>query len=139
MDFTIKTIQSENKVRKHFGSTITELKDKGEIGFVSNQLGADNSIFRKVIVNYDYNLQVSAEGRYVVVLDREIETSSGIENDFFSGGTFLIGETVREVKKTKNIKAQVSASFLIYKTLKSYAMPFLNWKRIIVDSRLLDV
>ena len=120
-------------------STITELKDKGEIGFVSNQLGADNSIFRKVIVNYDYNLQVSAEGRYVVVLDREIETSSGIENDFFSGGTFLIGETVREVKKTKNIKAQVSASFLIYKTLKSYAMPFLNWKRIIVDSRLLDV
>lgn len=139
MDFTIKRLQSENKVRKHFGSASTELKDNTEIGFVSNQLGADNSIFRKVIVNYDYNLQVSPEGHYVVVLDREIETSSGVENDFFSGGTFLIGETVREVKKTKIKKAQVSPSFLIYKTLKSYAMPFLNWKRFVVDSRLLDI
>ncbi|WP_456311665.1 hypothetical protein [Pseudomonas shirazensis] len=138
MDFTIKRLQSENKVRKHFGSTSTELKDK-QIGFVSNQLGADNSIFRKVIVNYDYNLQVSPEGQYVVVLDREIETSSGVENDFFSGGTFLIGETIREVTKTKIKKAQVSPSFLIYKTLKSYAMPFLNWKRFVVDSRLLDI
>ncbi|MBF4485055.1 hypothetical protein [Flavobacterium sp. CSZ] len=139
MDFKIKIIQSENKVRKHFGSTRTELKDKTEIGFVPNRLGADNSIFRKVIVNYDYNLQVSPEGYYVVVLDREIETSSGVENDFFSGGTFLIGETLREVKKTKKIKAQVSSSFLSYKTLKSYAMPFLNWKRFVVDSRLLDI
>lgn len=134
---TIKRLQSQNKIRRYFGSIA--LNDKTETGFLSNPVVTHNAVFRKVIENYDYNLHISAEGQYVILLDREIEASSGIENDFFSGGTFLIGETVREVQKTKKIKTQVSPSFLIYKTLKSYAMPFLNWKRFISDSRILGI
>ncbi|RKR05055.1 hypothetical protein C8C83_4384 [Flavobacterium sp. 90] len=137
METTIKRLHSENKIKRYFGSMA--LNDKTEIEFLSNPIVTNNTVFRKVIENYDYNLHISAQGQYVILLDREIEASSGIENDFFSGGTFLIGETVREVQKTKSIKTQVSPSFLIYKTLKSYAMPFLNWKRFIIDSSILDI
>lgn len=139
MDTTIKRLHSENRNKRNFGIAGIVLSDNEKKGFLSNSLKDNNAVFRKVIENYDYNLHISAEGQYVIILDREIETSSGIENDFFSGGTFLIGETVREVHKTKNIKPHVSPSFLIYKTLKSYAMPFLNWKRFIIDSRILDI
>lgn len=134
---TIKRLQSQNKIKGYFESIA--LNDKTETAFLSNPIVTNNAAFRKVIENYDYNLHIPAEGQYVIRLDREIEASSGIENDFFSGGTFLIGETVREVQKTKKIKTQVSPSFLIYKTLKSYAMPFLNWKRFVSDSRILDI
>lgn len=137
MDTTLKRLHSENKIKSYFGSMA--LNDKTEIEFLSNPIVTNNTVFRKVIENYDYNLHISAEGQYVILLDREIEASSGIENDFFSGGTFLIGETVRELQKTKSIKTQVSPAFLIYKTLKSYAMPFLNWKRFIIDSSILDI
>lgn len=133
---TIKRLQSQNKIKRDFESIV--LKDKKEVGFLSNPIVTNHAVFRKVIENYDYNFQISTEGQYVIVLDREIEASSGIENDFFSGGTFLIGETVREVPKTKNIKIQVSPSFLIYKTLRSYAAPFLNWKRLITAPRILN-
>lgn len=134
---TIKRLQSQNKIKRFFGSIA--LNDKTEIGIVSNPIVINNAVFRKVIENYDYNLHISSEGQYFILLDREIEASSGIENDFFSGGTFLIGETVKEVQKAKNLKTQVSPSFLIYKTLKSYAMPFFNWRRFIIDSRILDI
>ncbi|MBF4519444.1 hypothetical protein IRZ71_24130 [Flavobacterium sp. ANB] len=133
---TIKRL-SQNKIKRYSGSIA--LNEKTDIGVLSNPIVTNNTIFRKVIENYDYDLHMLAEGQYVILLDREIESSSGIENDFFSGGTFLIRETVREVQKTKNKKTQVSSSYLIYKTLKSYAMPFLNWKRFINDSRLLDI
>jgi len=134
---TIDRLQPENKIKGNFASIA--LNDKNEIELLSNSIGTNNAVFRKVIENYDYNLHVSKEGHYVIVLDREIETYSGIENDFFSGGIFLIGETVKEVQKTKNVKTQIRTSFLIYKTLKSYAMPFLNWKRFMIDSRILDI
>ncbi len=134
---TIKRLQSQNRIKGYFES-IT-LNDKTETGFLSNPMVTNNAVFRKVIENYDYNLHIPSEGQYVIRLDREIEDSSELENDFFSGGTFLIGETVREVQKTKKIKTQVNPSFLIYKTLRSYAMPFLNWKRFVSDSRILDI
>ncbi|MDR7369962.1 hypothetical protein [Flavobacterium aquidurense] len=134
---TIKRLQSQNKIKRYFGSIA--LNDKTEIELLSNPIVTNNDIFKKVIENYDYNLQVSADGQYVILLDREIEASSGIESDFFSGGTFLIGETARKVQETKNIKTQISPSILIYKTLKSYATPFLNWKRFLIDSRILDI
>lgn len=137
MDTTIKRLHSENKIKRYFGSIA--LNEKKEREFLSNPIVTNNTIFRKVIENYDYNLHISSEGQYVILLDREIEVSLGVENDFFSGGTFLIGETVREMQKTKSIKTQISPSFLIYKTLKAYAMPFLNWKRFVIDSRLLDI
>jgi len=134
---TIKRLQSQNKIKRYFGSFASG--NESEMGFLSDPIITSNAVFKKVIENYDYNLHITAEGQYVILLDREIEASSGIENDFFSGGTFLIGETVREVRKTKSTKTQVSPSFLIYKTLKSYAMPFLNWKRFIGDPRILDI
>lgn len=134
---TIKRLQSQNKIKGYFGSIA--LNDETETGFLLNPIVTNNTAFRKVIENYDYNLHIFAEGQYAIVLDRENEISSGIENDFFSGGTFLIGETVREVQKTKKIKTQVNPSFLIYKTLRSYAMPFLNWKRFTINSRILDI
>jgi len=137
MDTTIKRLHSENKIKRYFG--IMALNDKTEIEFLSNPIVKNNTVFRKVIENYDYKLHISKEGQYVIILDREIEGSSGIENDFFSGGTFLMGKAVRDVQKTKNIKIQASPSFLIYKTLKSYAMPFLNWKRFIIDSSILVI
>ncbi|QOG01111.1 hypothetical protein [Flavobacterium sp. MDT1-60] len=134
---TIKRLHSQNKIKRYSGNAA--LSDNTEMGFLSNPIVTSNAIVRKVIENYDYNLQISAEGHYIILLDREIEASAGVENDFFSGGTFLIGETVREVQKIKSLKPQVSHSLLIYKTLKAYAMPFLNWKRFMVDSRLLDI
>ncbi|MEN2398686.1 hypothetical protein GKZ90_0002805 [Flavobacterium sp. MC2016-06] len=137
MDTTIKRLHSENKIKRYFRSIA--LNNNTETGVLSNPIITNHTVFRKVIENYDYKLHITAEGKYVIRLDREIEDSSGIENDFFSGGTFLIGETVREVQKIKRRKTQVSSSFLIYKTLKSYAMPFLNWKRFIIDSSILDI
>jgi len=134
---TIKRLHSQNKIKRYSGNAA--LSDNIEMGFLSNPIVTSNAIVRKVIENYDYNLQISAEGHCIILLDREIEASAGVENDFFSGGTFLIGETVREVQKIKSLKPQVSHSLLIYKTLKAYAMPFLNWKRFMVDSRLLDI
>jgi|GEM_PF-2247173 len=134
---TTNRLQPQNKIKGNCASIA--LNDKNEIEFLSNSIGTNNAVFRKVIENYDYNLHVSKEGYYVIALDREIEIYSGIENDFFSGGIFLIGETVKEVRKTKNVKTQIRTSFLIYKTLKSYAMPFLNWKRFMMDSRILDI
>ncbi|MHC0445345.1 hypothetical protein ACWA1F_08035 [Flavobacterium sp. 3-218] len=137
MEFKIKRLRSEHKKEKYLGTADTYLS-KATIGFLSDSLEADSDILRKVIENYDYNLRIVTEGQYIILLDRKIESSSGIENDFYSGGTFLIGETISEVLKTKKIKTHVSPSFLIYKTIRAYAMPFLNWKRLINTPRILD-
>lgn len=137
MEFKIKRLRSENKNGKYLG-TIDIYLSKATIGFLSDSLETDNAILRKVIENYDHDFYISSEGEYIVLLDRENETSSGIENAIFSGGQFLLGESVKELPKTKNIKTQVSTSFLIYKTLRSYAMPFLNWKRLINAPRIFN-
>ncbi|RZJ49948.1 MAG: hypothetical protein EOO44_17325 [Flavobacterium sp.] len=100
MEFTTKRLDTEKN--KHFWATDTSLNVT--LGFTLNSNEANNAILKKVIENYEHDFQISPEGHYVVVLDRKIETSIGIENDFFSGGTFLIGATVREVQKTKKIK-----------------------------------
>ena len=135
MEFKIKRLRSENKKEKYL-KTIDTYLSKATTGFLSDSLEADNAILRKVIENYDHDFYISAEGRYIVLLDREIENSSGIENSIFSGGQFLLGQTNLKEQKDEINAEQVGFSHLNYKTCKSRILAFFYCKWFIIDSRI---
>lgn len=123
MDLTINYMSLENEFGSELRTDIYPVKEQ-EIAIQTNYEETNNIILRKVIENYDYNFQISEEGHCIVSLDREIENLDGIENTVFSGGSFLLGHTIREDQNTNLLKVKSQFSFLDLRNIKSRIAAF---------------
>ncbi|MCV2484772.1 hypothetical protein OD917_07540 [Flavobacterium sp. SH_e] len=132
MDLTINFMPFENEFAQDFQTGIYP-DTKEEVTINPNFEETNNAILRKVIENYDYNFQISEEGHYVVSLDREIENLYGIENSVFSGGSFLLGQTIREEQNTGLLKVKAQSSFLDLKNIKSRIAAFFSFKKLATE------
>ncbi|MFC0776831.1 hypothetical protein [Flavobacterium sp. HJSW_4] len=132
MDLTINYMSLENEFGSELHTGIYPVKEQ-EIAIQTNYEETNNIILRKVIENYDYNFQISEEGHCIVSLDREIENLDGIENTVFSGGSFLLGHTIREDQNTNLLKVKSQFSFLDLKNIKSRIAAFFSFKKMAIE------
>jgi len=132
MDLTINYMSLENEFGSELRTDIYPVKEQ-EIAIQTNYEETNNIILRKVIENYDYNFQISEEGHCIVSLDREIENLDGIENTVFSGGSFLLGHTIREDQNTNLLKVKSQFSFLDLRNIKSRIAAFFSFKKMAIE------
>ncbi|MCM0667637.1 hypothetical protein [Flavobacterium tyrosinilyticum] len=132
MDLTINFMSFENEFGQDFQTGIYPHTQQ-EVTNKPNFEETNNAILRKVIENYDYNFQISEDGHCVVSLDREIENLYGIENPVFSGGSFLLGQTIREEHNTGLLKVKAQSSFLDLKNIKSRIAAFFSFKKLATE------
>jgi|GEM_PF-1533696 len=132
MDLTINFMSFENEFGQDFQTGIYP-DTQQEVTNKPNFEETNNAILRKVIENYDYNFQISEDGHCVVSLDREIENLYGIENSVFSGGSFLLGQTIQEEQNTGFLKVKARSSFLDLKNIKSRIAAFFSFKKLATE------
>lgn len=101
----ITRIYSDDMGESHFEDIQIPLNDKGEIGFLSDEISVKKIIFREVIPAYDYDFHTAPQRQYLVLLDGriEIETSLGVKRIFNGGEILLLEDTTGKGHKTKNL------------------------------------
>lgn len=111
----ITRIYSDAHGDSHFEDFEVPLKDKGNIGFLSDDKPAKSIVFREVAPSYDYDFHNAPDRQYIVLLEGgvEIETSLGEKRSFHTGSILLMEDTTGKGHKTKNLEAKVRKSIFI--------------------------
>lgn len=104
--FKITRVYSDSSGHSRFGNIEIQLKEEGEIGFLSDKFPARNVIFRKVKPTYDYDFHNAPQRQYIILLDGEIEieTSTGDKRTFKGGDILLMEDTTGKGHKTRNLQ-----------------------------------
>ncbi|MEP6595822.1 MAG: hypothetical protein ABJA71_07735 [Ginsengibacter sp.] len=104
--FTIVKIYSDEKGESHFKDMHIPLKDRGNIGELSEALPATSVIFRQVKPSYDWDFHTAPHRQYIILLDGEIEieTSLGDKRIFKGGDILLVEDTTGKGHRTRNLK-----------------------------------
>ncbi len=102
----VTKVYSDSKGDSHFKDYEINLKEKGEIGFLSDRIPAKEVIFRTVEPSYDYDFHNAPQRQYIILLDGEIEIETSLgERRIFSGGDILLVEDIEgKGHKTRNIQ-----------------------------------
>src|SRR5690554_5211627 len=113
--FNITRIYNDTNGDSHFEDVAVDLKDGGEIGFLSELVPAKGIIFREVLPSYDYDFHTAPQRQYIILLDGEIEieTSLGEKRQFKAGDVLLMEDTTGKGHKTKNLTAVKRRSIFI--------------------------
>lgn len=113
--FQITRIYSDAKGESHFEDFEVPLKDKGDIGFLSDDEPVKSIVFREVAPSYDYDFHNAPDRQYIVLLEGgvEIETSLGEKRSFPTGSILLVEDTTGKGHKTKNLEQRVRKSVFI--------------------------
>ena len=113
--FKITRVFSDNNGDSRFEDIPVNLKEEGEIGFLSDKIPAGNIIFRKVKPSYDYDFHTAPQRQYIILLDGEIEieTSLGVKRTFKGGDILLMEDTEGKGHKTRNIQLAERKSVFI--------------------------
>jgi len=103
--FTITRIYSDEAGESHFEEREIPLMEKGEIGFLSEEIGVKSMIFREVLPTYDYDFHHAPQRQYIVLLDGsiEIETSLGEKKVFQAGDILLVEDITGKGHRTRNL------------------------------------
>lgn len=112
---TITRIYSDANGDSHFEDRVIPLQDKGDIGFLSDEVPARGIIFREVAPSYDYDFHNAPQRQYIILLDGgvEIETSLGEKRSFATGEILLVEDTTGKGHRTKNLENKVRKSVFI--------------------------
>lgn len=104
--FEITRIYSDINGESHFEDIEMQLKNDGDIGFLSDKIPVKGIIFRKVKPDYDYDFHNAPKKQYIILLDGEIEieTSMGEKRTFKGGDILLLEDTQGKGHKTRNLK-----------------------------------
>jgi hypothetical protein len=104
--FSVTRIYSDNNGDSHFEDVEIELREKGNVGRLSDILPTKEIIFREVEPSYDWNFHTAPQKQYIILLDGEIEieTSLGEIRRFNAGEVLLVEDTTGKGHKTRNIR-----------------------------------
>jgi hypothetical protein len=94
------------------------LRDKGEIGRLSDPFEVEHLKFRENPPGYDYDFHNAPARQFIILMDGEIEIESslGEKRGFRGGDILLVEDTEGKGHRTKHILEQVRKSVFI--TLK---------------------
>ncbi|WP_035694390.1 cupin domain-containing protein [Flavobacterium soli] len=111
----ITRIYSDANGDSHFENFEVPLKDKGDIGFLSDDEPAKSIVFREVAPSYDYDFHNAPDRQYIVLLEGgiEIETSLEEKRSFKTGSILLVEDTTGKGHRTKNLESKVRKSIFI--------------------------
>lgn len=111
----ITRVYSDSSGHSRFEDIEVQLKEEGEIGFLSDKIPASNVIFRKVKPTYDYDFHNAPQRQYIILLDGEIEieTSTGDKRTFKGGNILLMEDTTGKGHKTRNLQNKDRRSVFI--------------------------
>lgn len=104
--FRITSVYTDKNGDSRFGDADIELKEAGEIGFLSGLIPAKGIIFREVLPTYDFDFHNAPQRQYIILLDGkiEIETSLGEKRTFGAGEILLMEDTNGKGHKTRNLE-----------------------------------
>lgn len=113
--FRITRIYSDINGESHFEDFEVPLKDKGEIGFLSDDEPAKSIVFREVSPSYDYDFHNAPDRQYIILLEGgvEIETSMGEKRSFPTGSILLMEDLTGRGHKTRNLEEKIRKSIFI--------------------------
>lgn len=103
--FKITRVYSDKNGDSRFEDVTIDLKEAGEIGFLSEKIPAKDVIFRSVNPTYDYNFHTAPQRQFIILLDGEIEieTSTGEKRTFGGGDILLMEDMEGKGHKTRNL------------------------------------
>lgn len=111
----ITRVYSDANGDSHFEDFHVPLNEKGEIGFLSDEIPVKSVLFREVLPAYDYDFHTAPQRQYIVLLDGsiEIETSLGVKRVFGGGDVLLVEDVSGKGHKTKNLVQATRKSIFI--------------------------
>jgi hypothetical protein len=111
----VTRIYADEKGESHFEEIKIKLKNKGDIGFLSESEDTVGIVFRKVSPEYDYDFHKAPNRQYIILQDGtiEIETSLGEKRVFEQGDILLVEDTFGKGHKTRNLKKEVRSSIFV--------------------------
>jgi len=109
-------IFSDINGESHFEDIEIPLTDKGDIGFLSDDINVKKLQFRKVSAEYDYDFHHAPQRQYIILLDGgvEIQTSLGEIRQFQTGEILLVEDISGKGHKTKNLEKKERTSIFIH-------------------------
>ena len=113
--YNITIIYADEKGDSHFEDIQIDLKDKGDIGFLSDLQETTGIVFRKVKADYDFDFHKAPNRQYIILQDGkiEIQTSLGATRTFEQGDILLVEDTFGIGHKTRNIKKAIRSSIFV--------------------------
>ncbi len=104
--FRITRVYTDKSGDSRFEDAEIELKEAGEIGFLSELIPAKGIVFREVLPTYDFDFHNAPQRQYIILLDGkiEIETSLGEKRTFGAGEILLMEDTDGKGHKTRNLQ-----------------------------------
>ncbi|MFA6752094.1 MAG: hypothetical protein WCR81_07900 [Fermentimonas sp.] len=112
----VTRVYSDENGESHFEVIEVSLFNRGEIGFLSENVAVKSLQFRKVSPDYDYDFHHAPQRQYIVLLDGgiEIETSLGEVRQFQTGEILLVEDTNGKGHRTKNLERRERTSLFIH-------------------------
>ena len=112
---TITRVYSDANGDSRFEEREVPLYEKGDIGFLSDEIEVKKVIFREVLPSYDYDFHQAPQRQYIVLLDGsiEIETSLGEKRVFHGGDVLLVEDTTGKGHRTRNLVQAIRKSIFI--------------------------
>lgn len=103
--FKVTRLYSGSDGESYFEEIRIPLQSQGEIGFLSDKLGALSVQFRYVIPGYDFDFHNAPKRQFIFLLDGaiQIETSLGDIRQFSAGDVLLVEDTGGKGHRTKNL------------------------------------
>lgn len=104
--FNITRVFTDTNGDSQFEDQEIQLKDSGDIGFLSGLIPAKGVVFREVKASYDFDFHNAPQRQYIILLDGEIEieTSAGEKRNFGPGEILLMEDTEGKGPKTRNLQ-----------------------------------
>jgi quercetin dioxygenase-like cupin family protein len=109
-----KILTDENG-KSYFEDYEIDLKDAGDIGFLSENYPVKNIIFRETSENYDYNWHNAPAKQFVIMLEGsvEIEVGSGEKRIFTTGDILLVEDTTGQGHISKAVNNERRKSIFV--------------------------
>ncbi len=111
----ITRVAADAHGESYFEDIQIHLRDGGEIGRLSEPLGARSVIFRQNDPDYDYDWHPAPERQLIVLLDGaiEMEVGSGEIRRFSGGDILLVEDTTGRGHRTRTIDGKSRRSLFI--------------------------
>ena len=108
-------IVADDQGHSHFKDMVVELKDHGDLGFLSKAVEVSSLQFRQNREDYNWDFHQAPSKQFIVLLDGEIEieTSLGEKRRFKGGDILLVEDTTGSGHRSRNITRQIRNSLFI--------------------------
>lgn len=116
--FTYTRIYSDRDGETHLQTVEVDLKNRGQIGWISESFEVLTIAFRENDADYNWGFHKAPRKQFIIILDGsiEIQTSTGSRRLIKAGQVLSVEDTQGKGHKTKNMSKKTRRSiFITYK------------------------